>query len=87
MSSDITTRALDRIERNQRLFRLTMVGALMLEATLIAALVLLVDFTDRTQALVFVSSIGGYTLMTLGFVMLAVYLERMLLRAVQLAGR
>lgn len=87
MSSDTTRKALDRIERAQRLFQWALSGALILEALLIAVLVLLVDFSDRLQALVFVATIGGYTLMTLGLIILACHLDRTVLRASQLSGQ
>ena len=50
---------------------------------LIGALLYLVDLSDRVQALIFVSSVGGYTLMALGFIMLGSHVERALLRAAQ----
>jgi hypothetical protein len=50
---------------------------------LIGALLYMVDLSDRVQALIFVSSVGGYTLLALGLVMLASHVERALLRAVQ----
>ena len=65
------------------MFRLALAGAVMLEALLIGALLLLVDFSDRVQALVFVSAVGGYTLIALGLVMLAAHVDRTLLRALQ----
>ena len=81
--SDITRATLDRIECAQRNFKLALAGAVMLEALLIGALLYLVDFSDRVQALVFVSAIGGYTLVALGLVMVATHVDRALLRAVQ----
>jgi hypothetical protein len=83
MTSDLAKRTLDRIERNQRLFGLALAGAVMFEALLIGALLLLVDFSDRVQALVFISAIGGYTLIALGLVMLATHVDRTLLRALK----
>jgi hypothetical protein len=83
MTSGPTKAALDRIEASQRMFRLALAGAVMLEALLIGALLLLVDFSDRLQALVFVSAVGGYTLIALGLVMLAAHVDRTLMRALQ----
>jgi hypothetical protein len=79
--TDPAKAALDRIERSQRNFKLALVAAVMLEAALIGALLLLVDFSDRVQALVFISAVGGYTLIALGLVMLATHVDRTLLRA------
>ncbi len=84
--SDTTRLALERIERRQRHFKLALAAALVLEALLIGALVLFVNFADRVQALIFISAIGGYTLMAVGLVILAAHLERTLLRALQ-AGK
>jgi hypothetical protein len=83
--SDAAKLTLDRIERSQRNFKLALAGAVMVEALLIGGMLLLVDFTDRLQALVFVSAVGGYTLIALGLVMLATHVDRTLLRALQLS--
>lgn len=81
--SDLTRITLDRIERAQRTFKLALTGAALLEALLIGALLYLVDLSDRVQALIFVSAIGGYTLVALGLIMLGSHVERALMRAVQ----
>lgn len=81
--SDLARLALDRIERSQRNFKLTLAGAVMLEAMLLAALLWLTDFSDRLQALVFVAAVGGYTLIALGLIMVALHVDRALLRALQ----
>ncbi|MGD9979443.1 MAG: hypothetical protein AB7H66_00405 [Hyphomonadaceae bacterium] len=81
--SDLARLTLDRIERSQRNFKALLAGAVMLEALLIGALLWLTDFSDRVQALVFLASVGGYTLIALGLVMLATHLDRTLLRALQ----
>jgi hypothetical protein len=84
MNTDTTTQAIIRIERSQHLFRLALGGAVVLEGLLIGTMLLLVNFADRTQALIFVGTIGGYTLVALGFVMLATYVDRAVLRVAQL---
>lgn len=84
--SDLARLTLDRIERSQRNFKLALAGAVMLEALLIGALLWLTDFGDRVQTLIFVSAVGGYTLIALGLIMLATHVDRTLLRALQ-AGR
>ena len=82
--TDAAKLALDRIEKSRRMFQLALAGAVMLEAALIGAMLLLVDFSDRLQALVFISAVGGYTLIALGLVMLATHVDRTLLRALRL---
>lgn len=85
--SDVARATLDRIDRAQRNFRLALAGAALIEALLIGALLYLVDLSDRVQALVFVSAVGGYTLLALGLVMLGSHVERALMRAVQAATK
>lgn len=82
--TDTARMALDRIEKSQRTFRLALAGGVMMEGLLIAALLWLTDFSDRAQALIFVAAIGGYTLLALGLVMLAMHVDRTLLRGLQL---
>jgi hypothetical protein len=84
--SDLARLTLDRIERSQRNFKLALAGAVLFEAALLGAMLLLTDFSDRVQALVFVAAVGGYTLIALGLIMLATHVDRTLLRALQ-AGR
>jgi hypothetical protein len=50
---------------------------------LLGVLLWLTDFDDRVQALIFVSAVGGYTLIALGLIMLATHVDRTLLRALQ----
>jgi hypothetical protein len=83
MTHDLVRQTLDKIEKSQRRFQLALAGAVMLEALLIGAMLLLVNFSDRAQALIFISAVGGYTLIALGLVMLAAHVDRTLLRALQ----
>jgi hypothetical protein len=84
MTHDLVRQTLDKIEQSQRRFQLALAGAVMLEALLIGAMLLLVNFSDRAQALIFVSAIGGYALIALGLIMLATHVDRTLLRAMQM---
>ena len=84
MTRDVVRQTLDKIEKSQRRFQLALAGAVMLEALLIGAMLLLVNFSDRAQALIFISAVGGYTLIALGLIMLATHIDRTLLRAVQI---
>jgi len=84
MTQDIVRQTLNQIEQSQRRFRLALAGAVMVEALLIGAMLLLVNFSDRAQALIFISAVGGYTLIALGLIMLATHIDRTLLRAVQI---
>ena len=83
MPSDLVRQTLNQIEQSQRRFKLALAAAAMLEALLIGTMLLLVNFSDRAQALIFVSAVGGYTLIALGLVMLATHVDRTLLRALR----
>ena len=83
MTHDLVRQTLDKIEQSQRRFQLALAGAVMFEALLIGAMLLLVNFSDRAQSLIFISAVGGYTLIALGLVMLATHVDRTLLRALQ----
>jgi hypothetical protein len=83
MPSDLVRQTLNQIEQSQRRFKLALAAAATLEALLIGTMLLLVNFSDRAQALIFVSAVGGYTLIALGLVMLATHVDRTLLRALR----
>jgi hypothetical protein len=67
---------LDRIDRAQRRFQLAFFGAVAAEAGLLAAFVLLADFRERLQALLFLSTVGIYTIVVLGLVALGAWQRR-----------
>jgi CHASE2 domain-containing sensor protein len=87
MNTDTASSVIDRIERSRRLFNFAIAGAAMLEVMLIGAMLLIVNFADKTQALIFVGTLGSYTLLAIGLIMLALHVDRALLRAVQVGGR
>ena len=62
---------LDRMETGQRLVRVGAAAAALLELAMLAACILLVDWTDRTQVLLFVIFILSYFIIVLGLLMLA----------------
>ena len=61
---------LDRMESAQRLMRFAAGAAALLELAMLAACILLVDWSDRTQVLLFVIFILSYFIVMLGMVML-----------------
>ena len=87
MNTDTASSVIDRIERSRKVFSFAIAGAAVLEMLLIAAMLLLVNFADKTQALIFVGTLGSYTLLALGLVMLGMHIDRALLRAVQAVSR
>lgn len=62
---------LDRMEAGQRLVRIGLGTAALLELAMLAACVLLVDWSDRTQVLLFVIFILSYFILVLGMLALA----------------
>ena len=62
---------LDRMETGQRMVRIGAGAAALLELAMLAACILLVDWSDRTQVLLFVIFILSYFIIMLGMVMLA----------------
>lgn len=69
-------RVLDRMERQDRWFKRSLLGAVALEAMLLLLALWLVDLHDRTQVLILVTSILGYTIVVLGLVALGAHLSR-----------
>lgn len=64
---------LDRMESGQRLVRFGLGAAALLEAAMLVACILLVDWGDRTQVLLFVIFILSYFIVMLGMVTLAAH--------------
>ena len=64
---------LDRMETGQRLVRFGLAAAALLELAMLAACILLVDWSDRTQVLLFVIFILSYFIIMLGMVTLAAH--------------
>ncbi len=64
---------LDRMESGQRLVRLGLGAAALLELAMLAACIMLVDWGDRTQVLLFVIFILSYFIVMVGMVTLAAH--------------
>ena len=64
---------LDRMEAGQRLVRLVIGAAALLEAAMLVACILLVDWSERTQVLLFVIFILSYLIIMLGMVTLGAH--------------
>lgn len=69
---------LDRMERQDRLFRLAFFGAVALEALLLGVALWLTDLQDRTHLLILVTSVLGYTIVALGLAALGAHVSRSL---------
>jgi hypothetical protein len=78
--------ALDEIDRTERNFKRAILLAAAVEALFLGLMLWLVDFKDRTQMLILVSSIGTYGIGVLAVFALGAHLNRkfqMLLRALE----
>jgi hypothetical protein len=64
-------RVLDRMEAGRRLVQYGMVGAGLLEMAMLAACILLVNWSDRSQVLLFLIFILSYFIILLGMLALA----------------
>ena len=67
---------LHRLERQAAVVRTAMIGAAAVEALMLLAALRLIDWRDRTQVLIFVMSILGYTIVVLGLVALGAHVSR-----------
>ena len=67
---------LDRLERDARTVRLAVLGAATTELALFVVAFRLIDWHDRTQLLLFVLSVLGYTIVVLGLVALGAHVSR-----------
>jgi ABC-type tungstate transport system substrate-binding protein len=69
----IRSGALARIDAAERRFKTALIVAALLEAVLLAAVLLLTDFKDRTQVIVFMTSVMVYSVLAVGLVVLGTY--------------
>jgi hypothetical protein len=82
--------ALDRIDRSERHYKTTFMGAALIEILFLGGFVLLADFSNRMHVLLLIATIALYTILALGLVALGVHINRNTLRvlnAVELLGR
>ena len=64
---------LDRMETGRRVVQYLTLAAALLEAAMLAACIMLVDWSDRTQVLLFLIFILSYFIIVLGMVALAAH--------------
>lgn len=68
--------ALDRIDRDERHFKLAIYGAAAFEALFLATFLLLADLHDRTHVLILLGSVGAYGMVVIGLVALSAHVNR-----------
>jgi hypothetical protein len=81
--AEIRADALARIVRSERWFKAAFFGGAIFELAFLAALLLTADLSSRLDRLVVIGAIGSYTLVLLGLVAVAAYVNRSVLRVLQ----
>ena len=80
---EIRADALERIVRSERWFKVAFLGGAIFELAFLAALLLTADMSSRLDRLVVIGAVGSYSLVLLGLVAVAAYLNRSVLRVLQ----
>jgi len=86
----IRTATLAQIERAERNYMRGFLAAACLEAVYLAAFVLLADFSNRTHVLVLLGTVGTYTLVAIGLLILGAHVTRstlQVLKALEVSSR
>jgi hypothetical protein len=81
--AEIRAEALARIVRSERWFKAAFFGGAIFELAFLAALLLTADLSNRLDRLVLIGAVGSYSLVLLGLVAVAAYLNRSVLRVLQ----
>lgn len=85
----VRARALDRADRAERRFKLSFVGAAVVEAVFLAAMLLIADFSDRTHLLILVATVTVYSVVGAGLIALGLHVDRVglrILKGIEAAG-
>ena len=77
---EIRAAALTRINRSERNFKLSFLGAAAVESVFIVVFILLADLSNRMHVLLLISTVSSYTIIVLGLVALGAYVNRSVLR-------
>ena len=79
----VRSAALERIDRNERNFKLALYGAFVWEALFIGAFLLAADFSNRLHLLLLIATVGSYSIVVLGLVALGAHVNRGVLRVLK----
>ncbi len=88
--NEIRENTLNRIEYNERNYKLAFVGAAFVEMLFIGAFLLLADFSNRVHLLLFIASFSVYTILIFGLMALGLHVNRNTLRvltAIEMLGK
>ena len=78
---------LQRIERNERNLKLSLAGAAAWELFFLVAFIVKMEHGNRLHVLLLIATVGSYTVVVLGLIVLGIYLNRgnlRLLKAIEL---
>jgi Na+/proline symporter len=81
--------ALDRIEKSERQFKWALVVAALFEGLFLVTLLLAMERGNRTHLLLVIATIGSYTVIVLGLIVLGTYVNRCtarVLKAIETVG-
>jgi small-conductance mechanosensitive channel len=75
--------ALERMERSERNVKLAIIAGVVWEAVFLVLFLTLMDRHNRSHVLLFVATVGSYTLIVLGLVALGAFVDRSVLRVLK----
>lgn len=87
--NEVRQTTLDRIERNERHYKVAFICAAIVEACFLASFLLLADFSNRLHVLLLIMTIAIYTILMFGLMALGSHVNRNTLRvlkAIELLG-
>ena len=84
---DVRTQVLDSMERSDRNFRLAFYGAAAAELALIVIAFAMIDWSNRTERIIFVLSVLTYTIIVLGLAALGAHVTKTAARLAAALGR
>lgn len=76
----IRSRALERVDRSERNYKLAFYAGAAVEGAFLIAFLLLMDLSNRTHVLLLLAAVGTYTVVILGLVALGAHFNRGILR-------
>ncbi len=78
--NEIRSNTLNQIERNERNYKFSFIGAAFVELLFLVAFILLADFSNRVHVLLLIMTIVIYTIMAFGLLALGLHVNRNTLR-------
>lgn len=79
----VRTAALDRIEKSARQFKWALAGAALFEGLFLVTLLLAMERGNRTHLLLVIATVGSYTVIVLGLIVLGAYVNRCTVRVLK----